>query len=265
MLMKSFLSVVCFFCAGFTAHAQDVSLYQKQWFIQNGDTMPYRILLPENFDSSKKYPLVLFLHGRGESGSDNEKQLVHGSKLFLRDSIRKNYPAIIVFPQCAANNYWSNVQAVAAGSKDSERDFYFVAGGEPTDAMKLLISLTENIMLRYPVKKNQVYVSGLSMGGMGTFEIVRRMPGVFAAAMPICGGANPATAPQLSKTNWWVFHGGKDDVVLPEFSQQMVAALKKTKALVKFTFYPNANHNSWDAAFAEPDFLHWLFNQQRKP
>lgn len=243
--------------------AQDLNLFEKQWLTQNGDTMPFRVLLPENYDPAKKYPLVLFLHGRGESGSDNEKQLTHGAKMFLQDSIRKNYPAIVVFPQCAANSYWSNVQAVMNGSKAGKRTFYFVPVGEPSKAMVMLQSLVGNLLERYPVKLNQVYVMGLSMGGMGTFELVRRMPGLFSAAIPICGGAHPATAPQLVKTKWWVFHGGKDDVVLPAFSEQMVQALKKAKASVQFTLFPNANHNSWDPAFAEPGLLKWLFSQKK--
>lgn len=261
--MKKYSFVFLFLLMSFVSFAQDVSLYQKRWFVQYGDTMPYRLLLPENYDSLKAYPLVLFLHGRGESGYDNEKQLIHGSKLFLVDSIRKTYPAIIVFPQCDAGSYWSNVQADMAGSKSSNRTFYFVADGEPTKAMKLLLSLFDNLLLRYNIKKTQVYVMGLSMGGMGTFEIVRRKPGVFAAAIPICGGAHPTTASSLTKTKWWVFHGGKDNVVLPEFSEKMVEALKKAKAKVKFTLYPNANHNSWDPAFAEPTLISWLFKQTK--
>lgn len=90
--------------------AQDISLFEKHLFIQNGDTLPYRLLLPENYDASKKYPLVFFLHGAGERGNDNEKQLVHGAKLFLKEENRKRFPAIIVFPQCPANSFWSNVQ-----------------------------------------------------------------------------------------------------------------------------------------------------------
>lgn len=248
---------------GFLGHAQDKNLYEKHWFIQNGDTMPYRLLLPENYDASKQYPLVVFLHGRGESGSDNQKQLAHGSALFLRDSIRKNYPAIVVFPQCSNESYWSNVQATNTGERNSKRTFFFVPDGPASSAMTMMMSLTDHILLQYPVAKEQVYVMGLSMGGMGTFELVRRKPGVFAAAIPICGGANPATAKQLRKTKWWVFHGGKDDVVLPAFSENMVAALKKAKAPVQFTLYPNANHNSWDPAFAEPNLLRWLFAQKK--
>ncbi len=246
---------------GFT---QDLSLYEKHWFMQYGDTMPYRILFPENYDPAKKYPLVLFLHGRGESGADNEKQLIHGAKLFLRDSIRQKHPAIVVFPQCPANDYWSNVQMVYTTTKNGKRSFHFITGGERTDAMKMVMGLLDNLQTRYAIEEKQVYVMGLSMGGMGTFEMVRRKPGVFAAAIPICGGAHPATAPKLTATKWWVFHGGKDDVVLPEFSEKMVDALKKAKASVKFTLYPNANHNSWDPTFAEPGLMEWLFAQQKK-
>jgi len=98
---------------------------------------------------------------------------------------------------------------------------------------------------------------------MGTYELVRRSPGIFAAAFPICGGADPVTAKEIKHVKWWIFHGGKDDVVFPSFSQNMVAALRKEKSIVKFTFYPEANHNSWDQAFAEPALLSWLFAQHR--
>jgi predicted peptidase len=255
--------VVSFFILTvFTGFTQDRSLYESYSFIQNGDTLPYRLLLPENYDANKDYPIVFFLHGRGESGNDNEKQLTHGASLFLRDSIRKKYPAIVVFPQCAANSYWSNVQTIA--DKQGKRTFYFIAGGEPSGSMKLLLSMVDNLLDRYKVKKDQVYVMGLSMGGMGVFELARRKPGLFAAAVPICGGANPATAKGISRVKWWIFHGAKDDVVLPAHSQQMGEALRKAGANVKFTLYPNANHNSWDSALAEPGLLLWLFGTRKK-
>jgi len=130
--------------------------------------------------------------------------------------------------------------------------------------MQLLLTLTDKILKDYPVKMDQVYVMGLSMGGMGTFEIANRKPGLYAAAIPICGGGDPVTAATLSKINWWVFHGAKDDVVLPVYSDIMVDALKKSNASVKYTVYPDANHNSWDAAFAEPNLLNWLFSNKKK-
>jgi len=99
---------------------------------------------------------------------------------------------------------------------------------------------------------------------MGTFEIVNRMPHVFAAAVPICGGANPAIAANLKNASCWIFHGDKDVVVAPEYSRKMVEAMKAKGVDVRATFYPEAGHNSWDAAFAEPGLLPWLFAHKRK-
>lgn len=242
---------------------QDKTLFQKQWFIQNGDTLPYRLLLPKDYSPFKKYPLVFFLHGRGESGNDNEKQLTNGAALFLRDSIRTQYPAIVIFPQCAATSYWSNVHTITVGKSTGSRTFHFVEDGPASESMRLLLGLIDNIFVRFPVNKEQVYVGGLSMGGMGTFELVRRKPKTFAAAFSICGGAHPGTAKEIRKTDWWLFHGLKDDVVLPAFTQSMEVALKKRHADVKATYYPNANHNSWDSAFREPKLLQWLFSVKK--
>ena len=144
-----------------------------------------------------------------------------------------------------------------------KRTFSFSKNAEPSIAMKMANDLLHQIIQKYPVQKKKVYVGGLSMGGMGTFEIAWRNPKLFAAAFPICGGGDPAIAKAVRKINWWVFHGAKDDVVLPTFSETMVNALKTAKADVKFTLYPEANHNSWDPAFAEPGLLPWLFAQKR--
>ena len=242
--------------------AQDFSQYQKKWLVQGGDTLPYRILLPKDYDSSQKYPVIFFLHGAGERGSDNEQQLVHGARLFLKNDVRETYKAIVVFPQCARESYWSNVLRMHDDGRKN-RSFYFLEDGPPTRYMEMLEELVNYVLNNYRVQKKQVYVGGLSMGGMGTFELVRRMPKTFAAAFPICGGANPATAKQLKKVSWWVFHGGKDDVVSPYHSQNMVTAMKAAGINVKLTIYPNDNHNSWDSALAEPDLLAWLFAQHK--
>jgi predicted peptidase len=257
--MKNLLIVFLLLISGFVK-SQNLELYEKHLYLKGPDTLPYRLLLPENYDPSKKYPLVVFLHGAGERGRDNQKQLVHGGKLFLRDSIRKNFPAIILFPQCPPESYWSNVNIT---SENGKRTFNFREDGEPTKAMAMAQELVRNIIKEYPVQKKQVYVGGLSMGGMGTFEIVRRNKKLFAAAFPICGGAHPSTAKKMKKTSFWVFHGGKDDVVIPAHSEKMVDALNKGGADVKFTLYPNANHNSWDPAFAEPGLMNWLFSKKK--
>lgn len=244
------------------ASAQDRSLYQKHWLISGKDTLPYRLLLPKNYDPKIEYPLVLFLHGAGERGNDNEAQLTHGWQLFLSDSIREKHPAIVVFPQCPANSYWSNVD-IKFDSISKSRIFLFREDGDPTIAMKMILKLLNELEDKYKINEDRMYVGGLSMGGMGTFELVRRKPRMFAAAFPICGGANAATASKLTKPNWWIFHGLKDNVVSPTFSQTMAGALKAAGASVRLTLYPEANHNSWDSAFAEKDLLPWLFSNHK--
>ena len=241
--MKRTFLLICTWLFTVIVNAQDHTLFMKKWMVQGADTIPYRLLLPLNYDATKKYPLIFFLHGSGERGSDNELQLVHGATLFEKEETRKDFPAIVVFPQCYKDGYWSNV--LRTFDEDQHIHYNFIPAGNPTRAMELLQTLLTYIMQTYPVKKDQVYVGGLSMGGMGTYELVRRSPGIFAAAFPICAGAVPSTAAAMKEVSWWVFHGGKDDVVAPVFAEKMVAALKKEKASVKFTFYPEANQNNY--------------------
>lgn len=263
--MKQTIIITALLLTSKLSFTQDLSLYEKHFYIQGTDTLPYRLLLPKDYHpekiGTKKYPLVFFLHGAGERGNDNEKQLVHGAKLFLTQEARTKFPAIIVFPQCPENSFWSNVDFKR--DQNGKTTFSFPADGEPTVAMKLAQELLKNIIEQYPIAKTQIYTAGLSMGGMGVFEMVKRNPRLFAAAIPICGGGSISTAKKLATTKWWVFHGAKDDVVPPQYSEEMVKALKEVKASVKFTLYPQANHNSWDAAFAEPEFLPWLFSQRK--
>lgn len=242
------------------AHAQDFSLFKKETLVVGTDTLKYRILYPENFDATKKYPLVFFLHGRGESGNDNEKQLTHGAKMFLTAEFRKNFRAIVVFPQCAEESYWANVEIEAV---DTKRFFTFVKGGKPTKSMALLLKLTDKMAKASTTDQTKIYVGGLSMGGMGTFEILRRRPSTFAAAFAICGGDNVANVRKYKRIPLWIFHGGLDDVVSPQFSYGVYRELKKLDHEPKFTIYLKANHNSWDSAFAEPQLLPWLFSHHQ--
>lgn len=243
-------------------HAQDFKKYDKGSFIDGKDSIAYRILLPENFDAKQKYPVLFFLHGRGESGNDNAKQLINGGKLFLKPENRKQFPAIIVFPQCPENDYWANVKITA--DEHGKRGFDFQTGGKPTKVMKALLGMIDNFLDKPYVDKNRVYIGGLSMGGMGTFEVLRRKPKLFAAAFTICGADNIANVDRYKKVPLWIFQGGKDDVVNPEYSTAIANQMKIIGKEVKFTLYPDANHNSWDAAFGEPRFLQWLFAHQLK-
>jgi predicted peptidase len=261
-MIKIVTSIIisCYFAISLSA--QDQSAFEEREHQYGSSVLQYRVLYPENFDETKKYPVVLFLHGAGERGMDNKKQLVHGSKLFLNPENRQSFPAIVVFPQCPTEDYWANVDKSV--DENGKRQFTFEKKGKPTEAMKGLLSLVDSISGLSHVDTKRLYVMGLSMGGMGTFELVSRRPNTFAAAAPICGGDNPkAVSKYAKKLPFWVFHGNKDDVVLPSFSEAMVAAIKKAGGDVKFTLYPNANHNSWDSAFAEPDLLPWLFSKSK--
>lgn len=262
MKHKIFTTLIFLVLLNSFTKAQDSSIYEKHFFVQGTDTLPYRLLLPLDYNAKKKYPLIIFLHGSGERGNDNKAQLFHGGSLFVRDSLRKNYPAIVVFPQCPANSFWSNVNMVTDTATD-KTTFIFGTGGEPTLGMKLLLMLIDDLQDNYRLNNKQLYVGGLSMGGMGTFEITRRMPGKFAAAFAICGGADTTTAKQITQPAWWIFHGLKDDVVNPEFSKNMSAALKNAGADVQITLYPNDGHDSWDDAFKEPKLFSWLFSHHK--
>ncbi|MFC3562348.1 carboxylesterase family protein [Pedobacter jamesrossensis] len=259
--MKNIFLTICFLIASIALKAQNFTQYDKGSFIKGKDSIYYRVLFPENFNPSQKYPIVFFLHGSGERGNNNESQLVHGGKLFLKDEVRKNFPAIVVFPQCPANDYWANVNI--GPNEMGKRSFSFVEGGKPTKAMHALIGMVKDFLKKPYVSHKQVYVGGLSMGGMGTFELLRRKRNTFAAAISICGGDNTNNIRKYKSVPLWIFHGGKDDVVDPAFSIAISERLKTVGDEVKFTLYPNANHNSWDSAFAEPELLPWLFGHQR--
>ena len=166
-MKKILLPILLFIITYHSSFSQNLELYEKHWLIQNTDTLPYRLLLPENYDATKKYPLIFFMHGAGERGNDNEIQLLHGGKLFLKDDTRKNFPAIVVFPQCPKNSFWSSVKMQP--DRSGKRTFSFSKNAEPSIAMKMANDLLHQIMKQYPVQKKKIYVGGLSMGGMGTF------------------------------------------------------------------------------------------------
>lgn len=242
--------------------AQDFKKFDKGSFIEGKDSIYYRILFPQNFDATKKYPILFFLHGSGERGNDNQKQLTHGAKLFLKDEVRKQFPAIIVFPQCAENSFWANVEF--GTDPQGKRSFNFQKRGKPTKAMHALLGMIDNFLDKPFVDHKQVYIGGLSMGAMGTYELLRRKKKLFAAAFAICGGDNVANVQKYKEVPLWIFHGEKDDVVPVVHSTIIADQLKVLGKVPKLTLYPNANHNSWDTAFADPKLLPWLFSNQNQ-
>ncbi len=238
--------------------------FEKKSFAFAPDkNLPYRILYPENYDRNKKYPLIMVLHGAGERGNDNEKQLTHGAKMFLSPENRTQYPAIVVFPQCPSNSFWATS---SIDRTKSPVQFRFNYDSIPSWPQAAANALAKQIANEESVDQSRIYITGLSMGGMGTFESVYRNPNFYAAAAPICGGGNDSLYnSSIKNTSFRVFHGDADVVVNVELSRKMVARLKELKVPVEYIEYKGVNHNSWDNAFAEPSFMSWLFQHSMKP
>ena len=238
--------------------------FQKSSFTAaDGFVLPYQVLYPEGYDANKRYPIVLFLHGSGERGNDNEAQLAHASKQFLGPEFRKKHPCIVLFPQCPADQYWGSVTIDRTTSPFELRFDYAHPATQPLAAA---IALVQDFITAKKADPKRIYITGLSMGGMGTFEAVHRHPKMFAAAMPICGGGDTEHYTKKAKrVPFWIFHGDADIAVSVEMSRNMVACLKKRHTnFVRYTEYAGVNHNSWDNAFAEPEYLGWMFAQHRK-
>lgn len=260
--MKIFMMLLCIAFAK-AAIAQNpppsqevLEAFTARTFEHNSKELPYRIVMPSNFDPNKKYPLHLFLHGAGERGNDNQSQLIHGSSLFLEK--REEYPAIVIFPQCPAEDYWA---AVAISRGDNQNIFEFPESPKPTWAMEAVLALLDTQLQNKYVDKNRIYLSGLSMGGMGTFELLYHRPTTFAAATPICGGGYPDNVKLWAQhTPAWIFHGDDDNVVPTFYSKTMVEALLKYEVTPKATFYPNVGHDSWTNAFAEKELFPWIYS-----
>ncbi|MBX9781799.1 MAG: prolyl oligopeptidase family serine peptidase [Chitinophagaceae bacterium] len=221
-----FLCTVSFF----HLHAQQTA----EKFIQE---TRYLLYLPEGYlnDTITKWPMIIFMHGSGESGDDIEKVKAHGPPKLIAQG--KKFPFIIVSPQ--ASNASSGFQAE-------------VIKGMLTDLKK-----------KYRVDEDRVYLTGLSMGGYGTWEVAEKHPEEFAAIAPICGGGDADRVWRLRHIPVWCFHGAKDDVVPLAASKVMVDSLKKYSKNVRFTVYPDANHNSWEATYNNDSLYTWFLSQKR--
>ena len=213
----------------------------------------YQVWVPDGYDASKKWPAVLFLHGAGERGSDNGKQIAVGLGPALRRGV-VSIPAIVVFPQCPEEGYW--------------------AGPERSIAMAVL----DDAMRRYAIDERRVSMTGMSMGGTGTWILAAEHPKRFSAIAPVCAwvsGPPPfrvvkeqppwlsfdEVVRRIGKLPVWIFHGGRDNVVPPTESREMIARLGANAA---YTEFPNANHNSWDPAYSGTTVMQWLIRQRRR-
>jgi predicted peptidase len=261
--MKSLIILaILFFGLNSNGYCQWQNRYEKQVFISGTDSLLYRIAYPKNFDSTKTYPLILFLHGSGERGNDNEKQLVHMASYFASDSIRALFEFITIFPQCEENDYWGSVnrREIPGGL-----EFDFLPFEKQNKSPRLATELIEQFQKKNFVNKKKIYLSGLSMGGIGSFDILYRKPNMFAAALIICGGGNPNYVSNYAKkVPLWIFHGDKDNTVKTEYALTMAEAIKKSGGNPKVTIFPGVGHNAWDYVPKEPKILNWLLKKVKR-
>jgi predicted peptidase len=259
--MKKLITTTIFLVSCLYTQAQNLDLYEKKMLVRGKDTLRYRILYPENYKPRKAYPLIVFLHGSGERGRDNEAQLMHGGNLFAKDMIRQHFPAIVIFPQCPSDSAWARNRRIP---NNDER--VFLSDEAPPVPQQLVKHLMDSLLLHKLVDSKRIYLGGLSLGGFGTYDMLTRYPGYFTAAFPICGACNiPAYLERAGNTPLWIFHGALDNVVPPTSDRELYKALMtRGDVNVTYTEYPQATHNSWDSAFAEPKLLPWLFMKKKK-
>jgi predicted peptidase len=198
--------------------------------------VPYLLYLPKDYEeSSNKFPLLIFLHGSGERGTDLDKVKFHGPPKLISEG--KEFPFIVVSPQCPEGRWW----------QISELNF-----------------LLDELIAELKIDINRIYLTGLSMGGYGTWAWAEYAPDRFAAIAPVCGGGNPLTISKIGKMPVWAFHGAKDFVVPVAESERLINKLKIVNPDVKFTIYPEAGHDAWTETYNNPELYEWFLNQSLK-
>jgi predicted peptidase len=221
-------------------HAMDAkSSIQKAQKMQRQVTLEleYLLALPKDYNTDeRKWPLMVFLHGAGERGSDINKVKVHGPAKLIEQG--KELPFIVVSPQCPEGQWWTN-------------------------RVESVMALIEEISEKYRVDPKRIYLTGLSMGGFGTWSIASTFPNRFAAIVPICGGGQPYLAGNLKTVPVWAFHGAKDNVVPLRESERMVNSVKAFGGDAKLTVYPNAEHDSWTETYNNPELYEWLLQHTK--
>lgn len=225
----------------------------------SGDGQPvdfrYRLLRPATLEPGSTYPLVLFLHGAGERGDDNEKQLAYLPTWLAEEANRRNHPCFVLAPQCRTDRRWVEIDWSDKKSLPQKPAM--------TVDMAAAVAALDAVMQAEQVDPGRIYLTGISMGGYGSWDLAARMPERFAAVIPICGGGDEATAVKLKGLPVWCFHGDADKAVPVERSRTMAEAVKAAGGTVKYTEYEGVGHDSWTPAYRDPATLEWLFRQSR--
>jgi predicted peptidase len=239
----------------FVTAADNRDRFEARTFADGEFKLPHRLLKPKAYDAKQKYPLVIFLHGAGERGDDNQKQLVHGMNDFASDEVMAKYPAFVIAPQCPDGKKWSEVDWSAKSS---------TLPAEISPALAATLKAADALQKEFSIDPKRIYITGLSMGGYGVWDALARRPELFAAASPICSGGDPAYAAKMKDVPIWAFHGDDDKAVPVGRSREMIDALKAAGGRPKYTEYPGVGHNSWAQNYSDPALYDWLFAQRKQ-
>ena len=216
----------------------------------------YRLLRPATIEPATTYPVVLFLHGAGERGNDNKRQLQYFPTWMGEAPLRSRHPCFLVAPQCREGEKWVDIDWSNPAS-DTQSP-------EPTTDLAAAIAAVDDVLQTEPADPAHLYLTGLSMGGYGTWDLAARFPGKFTAILPICGGGDEATAARIANLPIWCFHGDADDAVPVERSRRMVNAVKAAGGRPTYSELQGVGHDSWTPAYRDPAVIDWLFAQQRQ-
>ena len=220
-----------------------------------GTKFPFLLLTPKSIQKETKYPLVLFLHGAGERGKDNEKQKRHFPELMARQEYQDIHPTFVLAPQCPENQSWVDIDWSSKKSTPHQPN--------PTMPMQSVIAALAKVVREHPIDLERISLTGLSMGGYGTWDLAMRHPYFFASVIPICGGGDEENVARLSGLPVQVWHGEDDRVVPVIRSQKMVEEIKKLGMAVDYFELPNTKHNSWHEAYRRKEFLNLIFSAKR--
>ncbi len=228
--------------------------YEQHLFIAARDTLPYRLLKPVA-NRQGPFPLVLFLHGAGERGRDNIKHTQYIDKLFLDTTNRQKFPCYVVAPQCPPQLKWTDMKWKETTHRQSP---------EPTWPIKRAKELVDSLIHVLNIDTSRIYITGLSMGGYGTFDFCARYADIVAAAVPVCGGYDVQKVAAMQHISFRIYHGAKDLVVPVANSQKMVAAMRDKKMVVQYIELPEVKHDAWLNAYRSSELLEWLFSIRKK-
>lgn len=221
--------------------------FEKSSFkASSGDEIRYALLSPETVKKGQQYPLVITLHGVGGRGVNNWEPRCYANTVLSTPEMRKEFPCFVVAPTTGKGETWWSTEGLKGKSRLPD-----------------VFDLIEELMTKWPIAKDRVYVTGQSMGGFGTFGAIAQRPDLFAAAAPVCGGYDPKKAKAFASIPIWVFHGAKDRTVPTDRSREMVKALKSAGGEPIYTEFPDASHNAWTPAYDNKKLWQWLFDQSR--